>query len=242
MGDSYTSAALRGFGDSYTSAALRGFGDSYTSAALRGCGDSYTSAALRGCGKKFKKGSPEAKAFMARLRAMRGKKTKGGGIFKNIIAALGLIPGAIKSAHEIYNWVKGRGRIGRGKGGHAIILDKAKRDAFIEALKNSGKKGRSIGGLSPYTLAKAPSKAAARKATVNAEILKYLDRSNKMDDALETATTWKNAVSDARKYLGLKSAYVKRGRKSKSTAAVPPIKIRIRNPAATIDDLPSVEF
>lgn len=86
---SYTNAALRGMGgfDSYTDAALRGMGDfdSYTNAALRGmgdcdCGSSYTNAALRGMGKpkRLVKGSKEAKAYMARLRAMRGKGCRGG--------------------------------------------------------------------------------------------------------------------------------------------------------------------
>ncbi len=99
MGETYTDAALRGFGDmdeTYNNAALRGFGDmdeTYNNAALRGFGDmdeiyndaalhgfgSYTNAALKGCGRKLRKGSPEAKAFMARLRAMRNK---GGAILK----------------------------------------------------------------------------------------------------------------------------------------------------------------
>lgn len=142
MSDSYTLAALRGLGmegdDSYTSAALRGFGDeSYTSAALRGCGcdcnSSYTDAALRGMG-KFKKGSPEAKAFMARLRAMRAKKSKGGkklkgGIaFSTIAAALGLIPTAIKGAHAIYKWIKGSGMLG----GRNVYLDPKARDEYIK--------------------------------------------------------------------------------------------------------------
>ena len=69
MADSYTSAALRGYGeDTYTSAALRGFGE-----------DTYTTAALRGCGRgnRLVKGSPEAKARMAHLRSLRGKKSGG---------------------------------------------------------------------------------------------------------------------------------------------------------------------
>lgn len=72
----YTNAALRGFGESYTDAALRGYGESYTDAALRGYGrgQGYTAAALKGCG-RLRKGSKEAKAYMAKLRAMR---TKGG--------------------------------------------------------------------------------------------------------------------------------------------------------------------
>ena len=81
---SYTLAALQGFG-SYDDAALEGFG-SYDDAALEGFG-SYDDAALEGFGKKkgkhFVKGSPEAKAFMAKLRAMRGKgvrKARGGKI------------------------------------------------------------------------------------------------------------------------------------------------------------------
>lgn len=81
---SYDDAALEGFG-SYDDAALEGFG-SYDDAALEGFG-SYDDAALEGFGKKkakhFVKGSPEAKAFMAKLRAMRGKgvrKARGGKI------------------------------------------------------------------------------------------------------------------------------------------------------------------
>ena len=81
----YTSAALRGLGEpNYTSAALRGLGEpNYTSAALRGLGKpNYTSAALRGLGismnTRLRKGSPEAKARMAYLRSLRGKKVKRG--------------------------------------------------------------------------------------------------------------------------------------------------------------------
>lgn len=72
---SYNLAAIQGFG-SYDDAALEGFG-SYDDAALEGFG-SYDDAALEGFGNKrkhFVKGSPEAKAFMAKLRAMRGKKS-----------------------------------------------------------------------------------------------------------------------------------------------------------------------
>ena len=143
MADSYTLAALKGLGmdggESYTSAALRGFGDEpYNSAALRGCGcdcgGSYTNAALRGMG-KFKKGSPEAKAFMARLRAMRaskskgGKKLKGGLAFSTIATALGLIPTAIKGAHAIYKWIKGSGML---KGGRNVYRNAILRDAYIK--------------------------------------------------------------------------------------------------------------
>lgn len=49
---------------------------SYNYAALKGCG-SYNKAALKGFG-KFRKGSPEAKAYMAKLRAMRKNKCSGG--------------------------------------------------------------------------------------------------------------------------------------------------------------------
>lgn len=76
-GMSYNDAALEG-GMSYNDAALEG-GMSYNDAAIEG-GMSYNEAALEGGRKpKFAKGSPEAKAFMARLRAMRGKKKKTGG-------------------------------------------------------------------------------------------------------------------------------------------------------------------
>lgn len=203
MSDSYTTAALRGLGmedESYTSAALRGFGD-----------ESYTDAALRGMG-KFKKGSPEAKAFMARLRAMRsskgGKRLKGGIAFSTVAAALGLIPTAIKGAHAIYKWIKGSGIL-KSKGGHAIILDANDRRRYLEGLREVHK-GREIGGLSPYTMAVAPGKASKRQATVNKEILDYLSSNGLLEDAIMTATSWKNAVSAARKALGLKSAYVKK--------------------------------
>lgn len=135
MSGTYTNAALEGFGeDTYTSAALRGFGDeTYTSAALRGFGKgkSYTTAALRGMGRrKLRKGSPEAKAYMARLRAMRGKgcgkrkRSTGRGGKKlrggfGVLSAIGMIPTAIKAAKGIYNgikWIvnkaKGKGAIG----------------------------------------------------------------------------------------------------------------------------------
>lgn len=86
---SYNKAALKGMG-SYNKAALKGFG-SYNKAALKGFG-SYNKAALKGMGgKKLIKGSPEAKAYMARLRAMRGqnsgkKKLKGGFSIASILS------------------------------------------------------------------------------------------------------------------------------------------------------------
>lgn len=132
MSGSYTNAALEGFGDdTYTSAALRGFGDeTYTSAALRGFGKrkTYTTAALRGMGtRKLKKGSPEAKAYMARLRAMRGKgcgkrKCTGGRGGKKlrggfgVLSAIGMIPTAIKAAKGIYNGIKWIVNKAKGKG------------------------------------------------------------------------------------------------------------------------------
>ena len=129
---SYTNAALEGFGDeNYTDAALKGFGDeSYTDAALKGCGDeSYTNAALRGCG-KFKKGSPEAKAYMAHIRSMRGKgrpsgragkrKLKGGIALATVATILGMVPTAIKAAKGIYKGVKWLIRGGKDEGGFAI--------------------------------------------------------------------------------------------------------------------------
>ena len=67
---------------SYTKAALKGCG-SYTKAALKGCG-SYTKAALEGYGSKKMlaarppKGSAAAKAKMAYLRSLRGKKKVSG--------------------------------------------------------------------------------------------------------------------------------------------------------------------
>ena len=89
--DSYNGAALKGYGEeSYNNAALRGYGEeSYNLAALRGCGcdcggGSYNNAALRGCGRmRLKKGSKEAREFMARLRAMRGKKSRGGKVCRS---------------------------------------------------------------------------------------------------------------------------------------------------------------
>ena len=82
---SYTNAALKGMGDfdSYSNAAIKGMGDfdSYSNAAVRGFGlcdcdsKSYSNAALMGMGKpkRLIKGTKEAKAYMAKLRAMRGK-------------------------------------------------------------------------------------------------------------------------------------------------------------------------
>lgn len=172
MSDSYTLAALRGLGmdgdDSYTSAALRGFGDeSYTDAALLGCGcdcgGSYTDAALRGMG-KLKKGSPEAKAYMARLRAMRaskskaGKKLKGGVAFSTIAAALGLIPAAIKGIkgiHAIYKWIKGNGKI---KGGRNVYLNPVARNEYIAREINGKFTGLAKARKMPYRIGSLASK------------------------------------------------------------------------------------
>lgn len=60
---------------SYTSAALRG--GSYNTAALMG--GSYNTAALRGGNARLLKGSAAAKARMAYLRSLRGKKKASGG-------------------------------------------------------------------------------------------------------------------------------------------------------------------
>ena len=89
--ESYNNAALFGGDafDSYNNAALFGGDafDSYNNAALFGgdAFDSYNNAALLG-GKSmpmgpatFKKGSAEAKAKMAYLRSLRGKKRKAKG-------------------------------------------------------------------------------------------------------------------------------------------------------------------
>ena len=198
--DSYNLAALRGMGDeSYNSAALRGFGDeSYNSAALRGMGDeSYNSAALRGMG-KFKKGSPEAKAFMARLRAMRkkkgGKKLKGGLAFSTVAAALGLIPTAIKGAHEIYKWIK------ESKGGRAVFLNNAARDKHIEDLKKSYK-GRRLAALYPYTLVKASKYAAQREKRMGAAIAQYLKDNGLFEEAIKDIPSLKKYMKEARARL-----------------------------------------
>lgn len=232
MSDSYTLAALRGLGmdgdDSYTSAALRGFGDeSYTSAALRGCGcdcdeRSYTGAALRGMG-KFKKGSPEAKAFMARLRAMRGtkskagKKLKGGIAFSTIAAALGLIPTAIKGARAIYKWIKGSGMLKSKKGGRALILDSAKRDEFIDTLKDIPN-GRRRAAMWPYKLDKARIHAESRKRRLGPEVVKYLEDNGLLDAAIFNTASMKSYGKDAR------SALLKRHKTTSDGIVLPELK------------------
>lgn len=212
MSDSYTLAALRGLGmdgdDSYTSAALRG--GSYTSAALRGCGcdcgGSYTNAALRGMG-KLKKGSPEAKAFMARLRAMRaskskgGKKLKGGIAFSTVAAALGLIPTAIKGAHAIYKWIKGSGMLKSKKGGRALILDSSKRDAYIQSLLGKYS-GRSLSARWPYALGqKAIERADNRKNKLGPEVVKYLEDNGLLDNAIIDTAAMRKYKKQARAAL-----------------------------------------
>lgn len=131
-----SSAALRGCGDEmYTDAALRGYGDDmYTDAALRGYGDDmYTDAALRGYGKRrhLVKGSPEAKAYMAKLRAMRtgkrgGGKKRGGIALGTIGAILGLAPTVISGARALYDAIKGK------KGGRDIVSTEHERDKWID--------------------------------------------------------------------------------------------------------------
>lgn len=80
-GYGYDTAAIDGYG--YDTAAIDGYG--YDTAAIDGHG--YDTAALEGCGKRkvslrgpVAKGSAEAKARMAYLRSLRGKKgaTRGG--------------------------------------------------------------------------------------------------------------------------------------------------------------------
>ena len=198
--DSYNSAALRGFGEeSYNSAALRGFGDeSYNSAALRGFGEeSYNSAALRGMG-KFKKGSPEAKAFMAKLRAMRkkkgGKTLKGGLAFSTVAAALGLIPTAIKGAHEIYKWIK------ESRGGRAVFLNETARNNHIDELRKTYR-GRQLAVRYPYTLAKASKYAAQRERRMGAAIAQYLKDNGQFEEAIKDIPSLKKYMKEARQSL-----------------------------------------
>lgn len=198
--DSYNSAALRGFGEeSYNSAALRGFGDeSYNSAALRGFGEeSYNSAALRGMG-KFKKGSPEAKAFMAKLRAMRkkkgGKTLKGGLAFSTVAAALGLIPTAIKGAHEIYKWIK------ESRGGRAVFLNETARNNHIDELKKTYR-GRQLAVRYPYTLEKAAKYAAQRERRMGAAIAQYLKDNDQFEEAIKDIPSLKKYMREARQSL-----------------------------------------
>lgn len=130
----------------YTSAALRGYGcncggdEIYNDAALRGYGDEiYNEAALRGYGKRphLVKGSPEAKAFMARLRAMRtgkrgGGKKRGGIALGTIGAILGLAPTVISGARALYDAIKGK------KGGRDIVNSLDERDQWIATHKPNG--------------------------------------------------------------------------------------------------------
>ena len=173
--------------------------DSYTSAALRGCGcdcgGSYTDAALRGTG-KFKKGSPEAKAFMAHLRAMRGtkskagKKLKGGVAFSTIAAALGLIPTAIKGAHAIYKWIKGSGIL---KGGRNVYLDPVLRNAYIENEIDGKYTGLTKAQKMPYRIGS----PAAKKA--------YNSRLNRIPKSVRNYLSYKDPqelndiIADVRK-------------------------------------------
>ena len=215
MSDSYTLAALRGLGmegdDSYTSAALRGFGD-----------ESYTDAALRGMG-KFKKGSPEAKAFMARLRAMRatkskgGKKLKGGIAFSTIAAALGLIPTAIKGAHAIYKWIKGSGMLKSKKGGRALILDPFERSQYIQSLMDKFS-GRSLSAQWPYSLEKAAKHATIRKRALGPEVVKYLEDNGLLNDAIFNTESMKRFRKQAR------SALLKKHKTSRDGIVLPDLK------------------
>ena len=152
MADSYTSAALRGYGeDTYTTAALRGFGD-----------DTYTTAALRGCGRgnRLVKGSPEAKARMAHLRSLRGKKSGGaafnsmGSLFKRSRGKW-MIPAELAKAIKKVVAEKKREEI---DGGRAIVASEADRrrimlklakELGVESARKTLQKWRS---LIPYKL------------------------------------------------------------------------------------------
>lgn len=200
MSDSYTLAALRGLGmdgdDSYTSAALRGCGCD--------CGGSYTNAALRGMG-KLKKGSPEAKAFMARLRAMRaskskgGKKLKGGVAFSTIAAALGLIPTAIKGAHAIYKWIKGSGML---KGGRNVYRNAMLRDAYIKSEIDGKYTGLAKSRKMPFrigSLAGADARISRLKRVPKA-VKDYLGP-EELDDIISDAGKMRNKIRAIRSTL-----------------------------------------
>lgn len=135
------------------------------------------------------------------------------------------------------------------KGGHAIILNDNARDEFIGKLRTMAK-GRSFAGKCPYTIPVARVKANQRKATVDSEILDYLENNDEMDDALLNATTWKEHVARARKALKKKSAYIKqidnfadflsRGQKRKKSKKTK--KTRRATSRSAMKNLPSLEF
>lgn len=164
-GGSYNKAALKGFG-SYNKAALKGFG-SYNKAALKGCG-SYNKAALKGFGKtnRLVKGSAEAKAHMAYLRSLRGKrKTRGGAylrkskspydrLFSNYVSSR--VPSStFARARAAYDGLEGSGPLldfyknSLGKWSSRIFSDKAKDEARLAELRKAvaaKKAGKTSGG------------------------------------------------------------------------------------------------
>lgn len=190
---------------------FRKMSDSYTLAALRGLGMedgdddfeeylNYNDAALNGFGKiKMVKGSPEARAYMARLRAMRGKNRagkknlKGGIAFSTIAAALGLIP----TAYKIYHMIKGSGKT---KGGRALYLDTMKRDSYIQSILDKFD-GRKLSALWPYTLEKARIHAEKRKKRMSKEVRDYLEKNGMMENALVDTKAMKQYIQRARAAL-----------------------------------------
>lgn len=213
--------------DVYNNAALRGCGV-YNNAALKGCGScdcgsgSYSSAALRGMGriKKLKKGSPEAKAFMSRLRAMRGKgragkKMKGGIALTTIATAIGMIPTAIKGAQAIYNGIKWL--TNKAKGGRALITDSGRRSDYIQSLKENFS-GRKLAALWPYSPTKAQVHLKQRIARTPKSIRAYMEEHmvDPDDVYMDTATMRKKFKEMRGDINSTKPAKVKKARK-KST-------------------------
>lgn len=94
---------------------------------------------------KLRKGSPEAKAYMAKLRAMRGKgtcrktrKIKGGSLLASVLAKMAL-GAASKIGKRIYHKIKGNGF--SAKSMQSLVEPFRKIDRRIKDIKNARNKG-----------------------------------------------------------------------------------------------------
>lgn len=100
-----------------------------------------TTQVIKGSGRpKLVKGSPEAKAFMARLRAMRGKGCRGGKQTKGGAVPIGLLTTIFKKAYVDYgkDWHKER------KGQETEIADLDKQLLNLRTQLAKKKKGGGI--------------------------------------------------------------------------------------------------
>ena len=188
----------------YETAALDGYG--YETAALDGYG--YETAALDGYGKRS---SADQKAHMAWVRSFKGKGVAGAGKRclkgRGIGTVLSLGLAGAKGLYKLIKFIKKKKaekaaakEAAASEGGRALILDKAKREAYINDLMERAS-GRRRSALWPYTPAMALKHYNQRKSRLSPKVRAYLG-THGIEDALFDTATMRRAVKEANAAMG----------------------------------------